>query len=580
MRGFSGIILLLGWAIEPQRHRGTERGFTGIVLLLGCACWLGMGGSGCGVDPNALLALRPDPAIIAAIPIEDTRTWRFEVDLRRYPETHRINWSFGDGSMLTGLDVASGRSVTHEFARDGTFEVSVFLFSAPDVLLGDPARMIGMSMLPVDVLGANVAPIASFVVEDVLDEEGQSQPLAKRFVAAGSGDPDGLIVDYRWEFGDGTLGQDRTVEHTFPISGRFAVRLTVTDDRGATATAMLNVLVNSPPTASFTFEVDPDNALRFTFDASASSDPDGAIQQFTWDFGDESGDESGIVVAHTYAVPDDYTVKLTVVDELGATVSTTRLLDVTGSEPFVREVIPRFGDVDTIEDVTIDGENFESGATVRLVRGAATIAASSVTVVEATTLEASFDLSGAALGDYDVIVENPDTASATLEDGYRVVTPNTVRLVTDFGDIVMELLVEDAPITTDNFIQYIEDGFYDGTIFHRVVPNFVVQGGGFLPGFIQPEGLRDPIPNEFDPANSNIRGTVAMAKLGGDPDSATSQFFVNLSDNSANLDNQNGGFTVFAVVVEGMNVVDMIAAVELDGETPVDDVILIRAERE
>jgi cyclophilin family peptidyl-prolyl cis-trans isomerase len=155
-----------------------------------------------------------------------------------------------------------------------------------------------------------------------------------------------------------------------------------------------------------------------------------------------------------------------------------------------------------------------------------------------------------------------------------------VRLVTDFGDIVMELLVDDAPITTDNFVQYIEDGFYDGTIFHRVVPDFVVQGGGFLPGMIQPEGLRDPIVNEFNPANSNVRGTVAMAKVGGNPDSATSQFFVNLADNSANLDTQNGGFTVFAVVVQGMDVVDMIAEVELDGETPVNDVILIRAERE
>ncbi len=556
------------------------RGLSAIIFFIGCACCLGVGGNGCGVDPSAVLDLRPEPAIIAAIPIEDTRTWRFEVDLRHYAETHRINWVFGDDGMLTGMDVSGGRSVTHEFARDGTFEVSVFLFSAPDVLLGDPARMIGTSTLPVDVLGANTAPIASFVVQAVLGEEGGDLPLTKRFVASGSRDPDGLIVDYRWEFGDGTVGADRSIEHTFAQSGRFPVRLTVTDDRGATAATMLNILVNTLPTASFTFEVDPDNALRFTFDASASSDPDGAIQQFTWDFGDDTAAGDGTVVSHTYAVPDDYTVKLTIVDELGASVSTTRMLDVTGSEPFVRKVIPRFGDVDTVENVTIDGENFATGASVRIVRGAATITGSSVTVLDATTLEASFDLTGAALGDYEVIVENPDTTSATLADGYRVVTPNMVRLVTDFGDIVMELLVADAPITTDNFIQYIEDGFYDGTIFHRVVPDFVVQGGGFLPGMIQPEGLRDPIPNEFDPAHSNVRGTVAMAKLGGDPDSATSQFFVNLADNSANLDNQNGGFTVFAIVVEGMNVVDMIAAVPLDGQTPIDDVILIRAERE
>lgn len=87
--------------------------------------------------------------------------------------------------------------------------------------------------------------------------------------------------------------------------------------------------------------------------------------------------------------------------------------------------------------------------------------------------------------------------------------------------------------------------------------------------------------NEFSPTRSNVRATVAMAKVGGNPDSATSQFFVNLADNSANLDNQNGGFTVFATVVEGMDVVDTIAAVAVNGnDVPLEDVLLIRAERE
>jgi len=87
------------------------------------------------------------------------------------------------------------------------------------------------------------------------------------------------------------------------------------------------------------------------------------------------------------------------------------------------------------------------------------------------------------------------------------------------------------------------------------------------------------IMNEFSADRSNLRGTVAMAKLGGDPDSATSQFFFNLDDNSENLDNQNGGFTVFAEVVEGLDVVDAISEVDLNGEVPVDDVLLINAER-
>ena len=186
----------------------------------------------------------------------------------------------------------------------------------------------------------------------------------------------------------------------------------------------------------------------------------------------------------------------------------------------------------------------------------------------------------ATLGDYDVVVENPSTTTGRLADGFQVVTPNMVRLTTSFGDIVMEL-VDDAPITTENFLQYVEDDFYEGTIFHRIVAGFVVQGGGFLPGMIQPPGLRDPIMNEFSPTRSNLRATVAMAKLGGDPDSATSQFFVSLVDNSAILDGQNGGFTVFAIVVEGMDVVDAIAAVAVDGNSlPLEDVLLIRAERE
>lgn len=179
------------------------------------------------------------------------------------------------------------------------------------------------------------------------------------------------------------------------------------------------------------------------------------------------------------------------------------------------------------------------------------------------------------------------TASVTIE----VVAEPKVRLATTKGDILLDMLVEGAPLTTHNFMQYVEDRFYDGTIIHRIAylsedpPDpFVIQGGGFLPNLTQPPGLRAAVRNEFSPDRSNVRGTVAMAKLGGDPDSATSQFFVNLRDNSENLDNQNGGFTVFANVVEGMDVVDAIAAVERgersnpQGNTfedvPVEDIIV------
>jgi len=136
--------------------------------------------------------------------------------------------------------------------------------------------------------------------------------------------------------------------------------------------------------------------------------------------------------------------------------------------------------------------------------------------------------------------------------------PKEVKLETSMGDIVLELNEDAAPVTVKNFLQYIEEGFYDGTIFHRVIPRFMIQGGGFTPD-MKDKQTHPPIVNEY--RLSNVRGTVAMAKIGGNPNSATSQFFINLSDNSR-LDSQNGGFTVFARVVEGMDVVYSIVAVK------------------
>lgn len=128
-----------------------------------------------------------------------------------------------------------------------------------------------------------------------------------------------------------------------------------------------------------------------------------------------------------------------------------------------------------------------------------------------------------------------------------------IRLRTTGGDVNVELFDADAPQTVANFYNYITSGRYTDTIFHRLVNNFVLQGGGFKFDDATntfPAVTTDPaIENEFSPTRSNIAGTLAMAKLGGDPDSATSQFFINLADNSSNLDNQNGGFTVFGRLV-------------------------------
>ncbi len=550
-----------------------------LCLIGGLAIMSSLGADGCLVVPIELGP--PSPAIIPTNPNEETLLRTFTVDLRDFPETAMLNWEFGDGTMVANLPVASGRIVTHEFSRAGTFSVSVHLFTAKDWIDARGSSLIASGSLPIKVVAPNKLPTAVFVVEDIVDESEQIVGLAKRFSASGSSDRDGSIESYLWDFGDGSTATGETVDHTYARSGRYVVRLTVKDDRGGKDSTTRTVLVNTLPVASFTFEEDPNDALQFTFDASGSSDADGVITSYLWDFGDDTVEGTGQIVTHRYVVPDDYTVVLTVVDEFGATISTSRIVNVTGSEPFVRSISPASGEIDTVvSDAVIDGENFEVGLLVRLVRGATTIDATSVSVDSETTIHADFDLSGAELGDYTVVVENPDTTTAELLDGFRVVTPNLVRLTTSMGDMLFEL-VDDAPITTENFIQYVEGGFYDGTIFHRVVIDFVVQGGGQLPDGSTPEGLRDPIQNEFSPDRSNVRGTVAMAKVGGDPDSATSQFFVNLADNSENLDNQNGGFTVFAYVIEGMDVADAISLVEVDAnDKPVEDVLLIKAERE
>lgn len=133
----------------------------------------------------------------------------------------------------------------------------------------------------------------------------------------------------------------------------------------------------------------------------------------------------------------------------------------------------------------------------------------------------------------------------------------TVRLATSAGDIVVELDAEKAPKSVANFVQYVKSGHYDGTIFHRVIGTFMIQGGGFTAEGVQ-KTVQPPIPLEAGNGLSNLRGTLAMARTAV-PDSATAQFFINVVDNPA-LDTAGGGYAVFGKVVSGMNVVDKIKA--------------------
>ena len=139
-----------------------------------------------------------------------------------------------------------------------------------------------------------------------------------------------------------------------------------------------------------------------------------------------------------------------------------------------------------------------------------------------------------------------------------------VIMQTPFGEVEIELFDEETPETVANFLNYVNDGAYANSFIHRSVPGFVEQGGGFT--FVDGAAVRIPAnsPVINEPGISNLRGTIAMAKLGGDPNSATSQWFFNLKDNSANLDNSNGGFTVFGQVIgNGMDIIDQIAALQV-----------------
>lgn len=160
------------------------------------------------------------------------------------------------------------------------------------------------------------------------------------------------------------------------------------------------------------------------------------------------------------------------------------------------------------------------------------------------------------------------------EERAREIASNPiVELVTNKGRIVFELFEEEAPRSVQNFLQYVRNDFYDGTVFHRVEKGLVIQGGGFTVNMERKE-TRGPIPNEAGNGLRNLRGTVGMART-RDMDSGTSQFFINLVDNPAfNGDGETGGYAVFGRVYEGMDIVDSIALLETGTEKGMSNVPL------
>jgi peptidyl-prolyl cis-trans isomerase A (cyclophilin A) len=158
--------------------------------------------------------------------------------------------------------------------------------------------------------------------------------------------------------------------------------------------------------------------------------------------------------------------------------------------------------------------------------------------------------------------------------GFAAMSPalaQTVKLTTSEGDIVVQLDAAKAPKTVENFVQYVKAGHYNGTVFHRVIKTFMIQGGGFTPD-MKEKPTRPPIPLESRNGLSNVRGTIAMARTSV-PDSATAQFFINVKDNGfLDASAEGNGYAVFGKVIQGMDVVDKIRTAETGQKGPYGDV--------
>jgi len=159
-----------------------------------------------------------------------------------------------------------------------------------------------------------------------------------------------------------------------------------------------------------------------------------------------------------------------------------------------------------------------------------------------------------------------------------------VKFETSLGDIYIEVFMKEAPISGQNFLDYVSEGFYDGTIFHRIIPNFMNQGGGFLPGLEQKK-TKPPIKNEATNGLKNLKGTIAMARTSV-IDSATAQFFINTNDNDflnhKSLSSNEYGYAVFGKVLDGMKVVEKMSKVKTTwvggyADVPAEDVIITKA---
>jgi peptidyl-prolyl cis-trans isomerase A (cyclophilin A) len=341
-----------------------------------------------------------------------------------------------------------------------------------------------------------------------------------------------------------------------------------------------SVLLNSPPVVSIAdgARVVADSDTRggelVGFTATAF-DADGLITTTEWLVG---GSVVATGLSASIQLPNGTTtVSFRAEDNLGLSASTSVAISVQAPVLNASPVVSILNGDRTIVDT--DGAPGEAVNFTALATDTDGTVVSSEWLVNGNVVGSGTNVTG-LLGDGQSTI----TFKATDNDGATSITTATVTVTapqasiepsgentvvevkTSLGNFSIELFDSAAPATVANFLNYVEAGRYNGTFIHRSVPGFVLQGGFFVFNQLLNEvggiTLDPPVANEFNQSNS--RGTLAMAKLGGDPDSATSQWFVNLADNGANLDAQNGGFTVFGQVIgDGMTVVDSIAGLPL-----------------
>lgn len=210
-------------------------------------------------------------------------------------------WDFGDGNTATGVNA------THTYTADGSYQVSLTVTDNEGA---------ATSITKTLTVAANKAPVSSFVATN--------SNLAAAFDASASSDPDGTVASYAWDFGDGNTGAGVKATHSYSSAGSYQVTLTVTDNQGATNASTQTVTVTAPPNQAPVAAFAASNSnLVVAFDASGSSDPDGTVASYLWDFGD-GNTGTGVSASHTYAAAGDYQVALTVTDNLGLSTKLTK----------------------------------------------------------------------------------------------------------------------------------------------------------------------------------------------------------------------------------------------------------------